>query len=93
MACSIVLVDGREVMRFDRSPLSVSRRAVEARVRRAVLRDGQLLRKPRGVQERQELGDYFTVNAHTGFPERGWLDLAELAREYRVLGDDQAITD
>jgi hypothetical protein len=93
MACSIVLVDGREVMRFHRRPLSLSRRAVEARVRQALRQDGQLLRKPRGAQERQGFGDYFTVDAHTGNPERWRCDLEELAKEYHVLGADKSIAD
>lgn len=64
---------------------SVSQSVIEARVRRALGREGQVLRKPRGERERRELGDYFTLNAWTGFPERGWLTLNELARECGVL--------
>jgi hypothetical protein len=63
----------------------VTTAAVEARVRRALAREGEVLRKPRSDRERRELGDYFTVNAHTRFPERGWLNLDELARECGVL--------
>jgi hypothetical protein len=72
---------------------STNRSAVEARLRRALLRDGQLLRKPRGAQERQELGDYFTVDANTGSRERWHCDLEALAREYHVLGADQVIAE
>ena len=67
--------------------------AVEARVRRALARDGQVLRKPRGESERRELGDYFKVSACTGYPERGWLELDELAREYHVLHAGEVIAD
>ena len=58
---------------------------VEARVRRALRSEGQVLRKPRGERERQELGDYFTADAHTGTPERRHCDLETLAREYGVI--------
>jgi hypothetical protein len=70
---------------------SNKRTAVEARVRRALAREGEVMRKPRSDRERRELGDYFTVNAHTGFPERGWLNLDELARECGVLHPDAVI--
>ena len=58
---------------------------VEARVRKALRSEGQLLRKPRGERERQELGDYFTADAHTGNPERRHCDLETLARECGVI--------
>ena len=63
----------------------ISPAAIEARVRRVLARDGQVLRKPRGERERQQLGDYFTVSAYTGYPERGWLALDDLARECNAL--------
>ncbi len=66
---------------------------VEARVRRALRSEGQVLRKPRGERERQELGDYFTDDAHTGNPERQHCDLEELAREYRVLHEHEDIAE
>lgn len=64
---------------------------VEARVRKALRAEGQVLRKPRGERERQELGDYFTADAHTGNPERRHCDLEQLAREYRVIYDHEVI--
>lgn len=71
----------------------ISRAAIEARVRRVLARDGQALRKPRGERERLELGDYFTVSAYTGYPERGWLALDDLARECNVLRADEVIAE
>ena len=67
--------------------------AVERRVRKAMKAEGQVLRKPRGERERQELGDYFTADAHTGNPERRHCDLEQLAREYRVLHHFEAIAE
>ena len=67
--------------------------AVEARVRRTLARDGQVLRKPRGERERAELGDYFTADAHTGNPDRRHCDLEQLAREYDVLRLDEVIAE
>ena len=91
MACTIEIVDGREVLHIHRKPQSVARRAVEARVRRALKAEGQLLRKPRGERERQELGCYFTADARTGNPDRRHCDLEQLARDYRVLWRHQVI--
>lgn len=67
--------------------------AVEARVRKAMRGEGQVLRKPRGERERAELGDYFTADAHTGNPDRRHCDLEQLAREYRVLYQHEVITE
>lgn len=71
---------------------TVTEQVIEARVRRALLREGQVLCKPRGSCMRQELGDYFTADAHTGNPERWNCDLEQLAREYRVLRDGEVMT-
>ena len=65
--------------------------AVEARVRKKLAADGQVLRRPRGQRERLELGDYFTADAHTGNPERRHCDLEQLAREYGVLYPHEVI--
>lgn len=72
---------------------STKRSAVEARVRRALLRQGEVLRKARCAREREALGSYFTVDPHTGNPERWKCDLEELARECEVMRVGDAITD
>ena len=66
-------------------------RAIEARVRRALQAEGQVLRKPRGNRERQELGDYFTADGHTGNLDRWHCNLEQLARECGVLRADEVI--
>lgn len=73
--------------------VTVSERIVEARVRRALRRDGEVLRKPRSASERQELGDYFTADVHNGNPERWHCDLEQLARDCDVLRPGEVITE
>jgi hypothetical protein len=75
--------------------VTVSERTVEARVRRALLRDGEVLRKtrPGNTWAKIDLGDYYTVDPHTRFPERRHCDLEQLAREYRVIRPGEAIAD
>jgi hypothetical protein len=66
---------------------TISESVVEARVRRALRREGEVLRKPRpGITwTRANFGDYFTVDPHTGNPQRWHLELHALARELCVL--------
>lgn len=71
----------------------VSDSVIEARVRRAMARDGEILCRPRGERTRQELGNYFTVDAHTGTPQRWHLELEQLARECRVLQPGEVLAD
>lgn len=66
-------------------------RVIEARVRRALASEGQVLRKPRSEHERREFGHYLVVDSHTGKPDRWHCDLSELAREYGVLRLGEAI--
>jgi hypothetical protein len=73
--------------------LIVSDSVIEARVRRAIARQGEILCRPRGERTRRDLGNYFTVDAHTGNPQRWHLELAELARECKVLQPGEVIED
>lgn len=68
---------------------------IEARVRRALARDGEVLRKtrPGRTWAKVDFGDYYTVDPHTRFPERRHCDLEELAREYRVLRQGEVIVE
>jgi hypothetical protein len=72
---------------------TVSESVVEARVRRALRRAGEVLRKtrPGTTWIRANFGDYYTVHPHTGTPERWHLDLDGLARELRVLRPGEVI--
>jgi hypothetical protein len=67
------------------STQKLPQRVIEARVRRAMASEGQVLRKPRSEQERREFGHYLVVDAHTGNLERWHCDLSELARECGAL--------
>ena len=65
----------------------VSRAVVEARVRRAVSRDGQVLRKtrPGTTWAKSDFGDYYTACSRTGNPVRRHFTLEQLARDEGVL--------
>jgi hypothetical protein len=66
---------------------------VEARVRRALRHKGQVLRKtrPGRTWAKVDFGDYFTADHRTGDPDRRHIDLADLARELRVLHPHERI--
>jgi hypothetical protein len=67
--------------------------AVESRVRRALRREGEVLRKtrPGNTWAKVDFGDYFTVDPHTGNPERRHVNLEQLARDLDVLHADEVI--
>ena len=68
---------------------------VEARVRPALARDGELLRKtrPGNAWAKVTFGDYYTVDQHTGNPQRWRCDLEQLARECAVLRPGEVMTE
>ncbi len=74
---------------------ALTRKSVEARVRRALRHEGQVLRKtrPGTTWAKVDLGDYFTANHRTGNPDRRHLDLEDLARELQVLNPHESIED
>ena len=73
----------------------VSDSVIEARVRRALAREGEVLRKtrPGNTWAKSDLGDYYTVAPHTGFPDRRHCDLEQLARESNVLRPGEVIAE
>jgi len=68
MVCFVEVVDGRQRWVFKKRPLSLSRRAVERRVRHRLVGEGLILRKcsPRSRWYRQ-LGDYYLVRVADRF--------------------------
>jgi len=74
---------------------TVSQSVIEARVRRALRRDGEVLRKtrPGNTWAKVDFGDYYTVDPCTRFPERRHCDLEQLARECKVLQPGEVIAD
>jgi len=58
--------------------------ALESRVRRALAREDQRLVKPRSASVRQQLGEYFVVNALTYGVVSYRCDLEALAAELGV---------
>lgn len=66
--------------------------AVEARVRRALAREGEVLRRTRpGTPEAAEFGAYWTADPHTGNRVRWHLCLETLAREVNALRAGEVI--
>lgn len=74
---------------------TLTTKTVEARVRRALRHDGQVLRKtrPGTTWAKVDFGDYYTADQHTGNLDRRHLDLEDLARELRVLNPHESIED
>jgi hypothetical protein len=73
---------------------SATRRAVEARVRRKLARDGESLHRcAQGSRWYSDLGDYYTADIATAFTCRTHLHLEDLARELGVLAEGVEITD
>ena len=75
--------------------MTVSERAIEARVRRALAREGERLRKtrPGNTWTRANFGDLYTVDAQRGNPQRWHCTLEQLARECNVLRPDEVIAE
>jgi hypothetical protein len=73
---------------------SATRRAVEARVRRRLARDGELLRKtrPGNTWNVINLGDYYVVDVRSNFAVATHCDLDTLAPEIGVLAEGVEIT-
>jgi len=72
---------------------TLTTKAAEARVRRALRHKGQVLRKtrPGRTWAKVDYGDYYTADQHTGNPDRRHIDLDDLARELRVIDPHESI--
>ena len=69
--------------------------AVESRVRRALRREGEALRKtrPGTTWMKSDFGDYYVVNGRTGFATRRHCDLEQLALECNALSTSEVVED
>ena len=66
--------------------VKVSRRAVEARINRKLLAEGEILRKTRADSRAWfDLGEYYSIDVSRGFICRRDCDLEQLAREVGAL--------
>lgn len=95
MVCSVEGAGGLIGVCFGRRrPLSLSRRAVERRVQHRLVAECLVLRKcsPRS-RWHNDLGDYYLVSILHGIVHATHQDLEDLAREYDVIGEGQAIAD
>ncbi len=74
---------------------SATRRAVEARVRRKLAQEGEVLRKtrPGKTWAKHDCGDYYVVDVATNGVVAAHCDLEDLARELSVLAEGVEITD
>jgi hypothetical protein len=83
------------IFHFRRCPRSAlpKRSAVEARVKRALSKDGQLLRRCSSRSRWfHNLGDYYIVDERNCIVATD-VDLEQLAHEFRLLASDRAIVD
>ena len=70
------------------SKMAVSRRAVLARLNRALAKENMVLRACRAASNSLtfwEFGPYYALNTHTNFVEGRGLSLEGWARKYEVL--------
>jgi hypothetical protein len=74
---------------------STKRAAVEARVRRRLAHDGEVLRKtrPGKTWAKHNCGDYYVVDVRTNFVIASHCDLDDLARELGVLAEGVNVTE
>lgn len=95
MACTIEIVDGREVIHVHRRPDSLSRRAVERRVALRLCRKVGLVLRKCSARSRwhHSLGDYYLTSLMSGFVEATHQDLDSLARQYGVLAKGDEISE
>jgi len=95
MVCFVEGAGGLVCVTFGRRrPFSLSRRAVERRVQNCLVPKGLLLRKCAARSRwHGSLGDYYLVSVVTNTVHTTHQDLEDLAREYDVIGEGQAIAD
>jgi len=74
----------------------MTERALTARINRALAAEREAVVKSRSAVERQEFGDHYIINLHTGNPVCLHCDLDALAYECGVLaaipGGDPSLT-
>jgi len=73
---------------------AITRSMVEARLRRALHRNAEVLHKtrPGNTWAKANFGDYYTTNRRTGIPKRQHVELETLARELGVMCPGEVIT-
>ena len=77
-----------------RTKVKVSRRAVEARVKRALAKEDELLKKCREDSRwYSDLGRYYIIDIRFSAIVRKNEDLEDLARELRVLREYEELSD
>ena len=74
---------------------TISDSVIERRVRRALRREGEVLRKtrPGNTWAKHDCGDYYVVDNATNGVVRSHCDLEQLARECNVLRPGEVIAD
>lgn len=68
-----------------RDKVSVSRRAVIARINRKLIHSDEAIRATRGDRYRMELGDYYRLDFNRNFIMEKHVNVEELAREIECL--------
>jgi hypothetical protein len=71
----------------------VSRRALLARINRALRKEGEVLKATRADRWRGDLGDYYTVDTDRNAIVAQHVDPEELGRRLGVLADYEEVRD
>jgi len=84
-------------MVMSEATVPVTQRALMQRLNRALRPRDEMVRQARGDRARQDLGDFYVVDAHRNVVVRQGIDLEAFAREMgvlkgyeRLVGDDEA---
>ena len=78
----------------DESRLSeVTIPALVQRINRVLRKEGEQLRKSRGLRFWSDLGDYYIVDLYRNFIVAGHVDLESLGRELRVLRESERLSE
>ena len=65
--------------------IALSKRALFQRVKRRLLKDGEVLKTARGERAQADVGEYYTVDLHGNFIVEKDVDLEEKGRSLKVL--------
>lgn len=73
--------------------VSVSKKALIARINRRLAKDDEMLRTLRGERDRHNLGDHYVVDVTRNLVVRKYVDLVDLGREIGALRGWERLVD
>lgn len=75
------------------SSVAVSRRALVQRIKRRLAKEGEVLLASRSERSRQDVGDFYVVDASLNTVIERGVDLAALGRELGVLAGYEKVVE